>query len=403
MAVRSCTLYARAEIEKCAEKRDNGYWRCDEWAEEWSFRCSRWRPVAFICRALVWIVELLCKTYCWCAHKVCVSFKFPKVMLCALYITSMALPRMCEKILSFDALVPTNPTSPFGPAIAYGRYVNDEEEETDKPIIMCWTETADPLIGSSGLRLRYEQLRHYSSPFHTVLPQFTVKVVDSEVSYRGPALTFFKNTFLLAYTGKDREHSIHVIQSSDGGNTWSNKVRLNVSSLSGPALAVFNNRIYLAWKSKPREGSYLNIISSIDGITWENEQRVVGRSHSGPALATLGSMLFIAWNGVDDYRLNLKSSRDAVSFENQVSLQGTTDARPGLCAYGRHLYLAWKERGRNGEIKLMRSMHGAHWEEVSTKLLPDEPLNTGLPALTSASEGLIIAWTNKKLHIAGRR
>jgi hypothetical protein len=310
---------------------------------------------------------------------------------------------MCGKILGFSALVPTNPTSPFGPAVAYGRYVNDEGEETDRPLIMCWTETADPLIGSSGLRLRYEQLRHYSSAFHTVLPQFTTKVVDSEVSHRGPALTFYKNTFFLAYTGKDREHRIHVMQSSDGGNRWLNKVTLNATSLSGPALAVFNNRIYLAWKGKPREGSYLNIMSSVDGITWENEVSVMGRAHSGPALSTLGTMLFIAWNGLDDYRLNLKSSRDGISFENQVTLQETTDARPGLCAYGRHLYLAWKERGSEGEIKLMRSMHGTHWEMVSVKLLPDWPLNTGQPALASASEGLIIGWANKKLHIAGRR
>ena len=403
MAMRSCRLYTTAEIERCAERRDNGYWRCDEWAEEWSFRCPCWQSGAIICRALVWIAKWLWKAYYWCAHKVCVSLKFPKVMLCALYVSSMLLPRMCGKILGFSVLDPTNPTSPFGPAVAYGRYVNDKGEETDKPLIMCWTETADPSVGSSGLRLRYEQLRHYSSAFHTVLPQFTTKVVDSEVSHRGPALTFYKNTFFLAYTGKDRQHSIHVMQSSDGGNTWLNKVTLNASSLSGPALAVFNNRIYLAWKSKPREGSYLNIMSSVDGITWEDEQRVVGRAHSGPALATLGTMLFIAWNGQDDYRLNLKSSRDGISFENQVALQETTDARPGLCAYGRHLYLAWKERGRDGAIKLMRSMHGTHWEKVSVKLLPDWPLNAGLPSLTSASEGLIIGWANKRLHIAGRR
>jgi hypothetical protein len=403
MAMRSCILYARAEIEKCEQRRDNGYWRCDEWAEEWSFRCPRWQPGAFICRRLVWIAKCLWKAYYWCAHKVCVSFKFTKVSLCALYVSSMFLPKLCGKILGFDVLVPTNPTSPFGPAVAYGSYINDEGEQTDRPIIMCWTETADPLIGSCGLRLRYEQLRHYSSPFHTVLPQFSIKVVDSEVSHRGPALTFFKNAFFLAYTGKDREHRIHVKQSSDGGNTWSNKVTLNASSLSGPALAAFNNRIYLAWKSKPREGSYLNIISSVDGITWENEARVVGRAHSGPALSTLSTMLFIAWNGLDDYRLNLKSSWDGISFENQVTLQETTDARPGLCAYGRHLYLAWKQRGRDGEIKLMRSMHGTQWEKVPVKLLPDRPLNAGLPALASSSEGLIIGWANKKLHIAGRR
>jgi len=227
----------------------------------------------------------------------------------------------------------------------------------------------------AGLRLRYEQLRHYSSPFHTVLPQFTTKAVDGEVSHRGPALTFFKNRFFLAWIGKDPEHRLHVMQSSDGGETWSNRVELTVSSLSGPALAVFNNRIQLAWKSKPREGSYLNIMSSVDGITWEDETRVVGRAESGPALATLGSLLLIAWNGKD----------------------------PALCAYGKHLYLVWKERGRGGVIKLMRSTNGTHWEKVSVKLLPDRPFNAGKPALASCSEGLIIGWANPRLHVAGRR
>jgi len=27
-----CAAYAGAEIEKCAGRHDNGYWKCDEWA-----------------------------------------------------------------------------------------------------------------------------------------------------------------------------------------------------------------------------------------------------------------------------------------------------------------------------------------------------------------------------------
>jgi len=180
-------------------------------------------------------------------------------------------------------------------------------------------------------------------------------------------------------------------------------VTLNASSLSGPALAVFNNRIHLAWKSKPRQGSYLNIMSSVDGIMWENETRVTARAESGPALASLGSLLFIAWNDKDDYTVNIMDSHDGLSFGNRVTLQGTTDARPALCTYGSHLYVAWKEKGREGLIRLMRSTNGIDWETVSEKLLPDKPLNAGQPALASCTEGLIIGWTNPKLHIAGRR
>jgi hypothetical protein len=403
MAMLPFGAYAGSEIEKCAERRDNGYWECDQWADDWLFKCPGWQPGKSVCRALVWIAKWLSKAYYWSAHKVCVSFKFPKVLLCVLYISLMPLPRLCGKILGFDALAPINPMSPFGPALAYGNYINDEGEDTDRPLIVCWTEAANPLVWSSGLRLKYEQLRHYSVPFHNMLPQFTTKAVGGEVSHRGPALAFFKNSFLLAWTGKDSEHKIHVMQSYDGGDTWTNEVILNISSLSGPAMMVFKNRIYLAWRNKPREGSYLNIISSEDGEKWENETRVMARAISGPALAVLGSLLFIAWNGQDDYKINIRSSEDGISFENQITLDETTDARPALCAYGNHLYLAYKEKGRGSLIKLMRGAHGTHWEKVSAKLLPDWPLNTGLPALASCNEGLIIGWAGPKLHIAGRK
>jgi len=403
MAILPCRAYAGREIEKCAERRDNRYWKCDEWADGRHYKCPSWQPGKFVCYALFWTVKWFGKAWSWSVHKACVSWKYTKIVRCVLYVSSYVLPRLFGKILAFHTPAIPSPTSPFAPAIAYGRYSNDEGNETERPIIMCWTETEDPPVGSSGLRLRFEQLRHYSSPFHTVLPQFTTKSVDAEVSHRGPALTFFNNVFFLAWTGKDSEHRLHMMQSSDGGDTWRNKVTLNASSLSGPALAVFNSRIHLAWKSKPRQGSYLNIMSSVDGITWENETRVVGRAESGPALATFGSLLFIAWNDKDDYRVNIMFSRDGLSFENRVALQETTDANPALCTYGRHLYLAWKEKGREDLIRLMRSPDGNHWETFSVTFLPDKPLNTGQPALASCPEGLIIGWANPKLHIAGRK
>jgi len=403
MALLPCRAYAGRKIERCAEKRDDRYWKSDEWADNRHYKCPGWQPGKSVCFALFWIVSYFSKACSWSVHKVCVTWQYTKILRCFLYVSSYAVPRLFGKILMFDAPAVQSPTSPFAPAIAYGRYRNAEGDETERPIIMCWTETEDPLMGPSGLRLRFEQLRHYSSPFHTVLPQFTTKSVDAEVSHRGPSLTFFNNIFYLAWTGKDSEHRLHVMQSIDGGDTWRNKVTLNASSLSGPALGVFNSRIYLAWKTKPRQGSYLNIMSSVDGIAWENETRIVGRAESGPALASLGPLLFIAWNGKDDYRINIMLSQDGLSFENRITLQETTDANPALCTYGRHLYLAWREKSREGLIRLMRSTDGNHWETVPVRLLPDKPLNTGRPALASCPEGLIIGWANPTLHIAGRK
>lgn len=407
MLMLSCKNYGGAEIERCAERRDNGYWRCDEWADECSYRCWGRQPGKFLCHALVWTAKWLCKAYHCCAHKVCVSWKLTKALGCVLYVGPLCggdfIAKLFGKLLGFKLPARTTPMSPFGPAIAYGGYIDDRGEETERPVMMCWTEAADPLIGSSGLRLRYEQLRHYSSAFHTMLPQFTTRSVDGEVSHRGPALTFFCNRFFLAWTARNPGHRIHVMQSADGGESWSNRVTLAASSPSGPALAVFKNRIHLAWRAKPREGSYLKVMSSADGVRWEHETRVLGRAESGPALATLGPLLFIAWSGKDDYRLNVRSSQDGVGFEDHVTLDETTDARPALGAYGGHLYLAWKQTGRDGLIKLMRSSNGTQWEPVTVSLLPEWPLNTGKPALASTNRGLIIGWANPHLHVAGRR
>jgi hypothetical protein len=404
MLMLPCKNYAGAEIERCAERRDDGYWRCDEWAGDWSYKC-RWQPAKFFWHALVWIAKWFGKAYHWFAHKVCVSWKLTKALVCVLYVGSFSIANSTAKVfgktLGFDVQARTSPMSPFGPALAYGSYIDDRGGETKRPLIMCWTEAADPMTGSSGLRLRYEQLRHYSSVFHTMLPQFTTRAVDGEMSHRGPALTFFNNRFFLAWTGKDSGHRINVIQSSDGGDTWSTRVTLDASSPAGPALAVFKNRIYLAGRGKPREGSYLKIMLSGDGIRWENETRVLGRAESGPALATLGPLLFIVWNGKDDYRLNVRSSQDGVAFENHVTLEERTDASPALGGYGGHLYLAWRERSRDGVIKLMRSRNGTHWERVKVSLLPDWPLNTGKPALASTNKGLIMGWANPNLHIGG--
>jgi hypothetical protein len=402
MAILSCAAYTKTKIEEYAEKRDNGYWKADEWANDKYYRCPKWQPGRLFCCAPVWIMKVIRKAFHWLVHKVRVTIRLPKFLMCTLYVVSLSMAHWLGKLFGFDIPANTNPTSPFGPAIAYGRHRILQAEERSTPIIMCWTETADPRVGYSGLRLQYEQLQYYSAPFHSMLPQYKTKSVDGELSHRGPALAFFKDKFFLAWIEKGEEHRINITQSSDGGDTWSNKIMLEISSSSAPALAVFKDRLYLAWRSKPRQGSYLNIMSSADGMRWINETKMGARAESGPALASLGSLLFIAWSSKDSYRLNVRSSQDGIFFDNEVTLDETTDAKPALGTDGKCLYLAWKEKSDNGLIKMQRSRNGTDWEKISVSPLPAWPLNTGNPGLASADKGLIIGWANPTLHIAGK-
>jgi hypothetical protein len=402
MAILQCAAFTKASIEHYGEKRDNGYWKAHDWANDKYYKCPTWQPSRLLCCIPIWIIKVIRKSWHWSVHKVRVLWKLPKYFMCIFYLVSLSMARLVGRVFGFDAPASVSPVSPFSPAIAYGRHRILHGEERSTPVIMCWTETAEPRVGHSGLRLRYEQLQHYSSPFHNQLPQYKTKSVDGEVSHRGPALAFFKDQFFLAWTDKSKEHRINIIRSSDGGDSWSNKFALGVSSTSAPALAVFNDRLHLAWRSKPKEGSYLNIISSADGIKWVNATKLGAMAESGPSLASLGSLLFVAWSGKDTYQLSLRSSQDGILFNNEVTLDDTTDYKPALGTDGKYVYLAWKEKGDNGLIKIARSRFGTDWENVGLSPLPAWPLNTGMPALASTDKGLIIGWSNPTLHIAGR-
>ena len=402
MAILLCTSHTKSKLEVCAEIRDNGYWNADEWANDKYFKCPKWHPARFFCCIPIWIIKVIRKTGHWLLYLVRFTFKLPRFLLCITYGVPLAIITWFGKILGFDMPASKSPSSPFNPAVSYGRHRILEGEERSTPIIMCWTETADTGIGSVGLRLRYEQLQYYPSPFHNALPQYKTKSVDGEVSHRGPALAFFRDRFYLAWVGKEKAHSINITQSYDGGDTWANKLTLDISSTSSPALAAFKNRLYLAWRSKPRQGSCLNIMSSADGMTWVNATRLPARAASGPALATMGSVLFAAWSDKDSHRLCVRSSQDGILFDNEVILNETTDVRPALGTDEKYLYLAWKEKRGDGLIEILRSRTGIDWHKLPTSPLPAPPLNSGNPALASCGRGLIIGWANPTLHIAGK-
>ena len=402
MAILLCASHTKSKLEACAESRDYGYWKANEWANDKYYECPRWQPARLFSCIPIWIIKVIRKTVHWFIHKVRFTFKLPRFIMCILYAVALAIATWFGKILGFDMPAATSPSSPFGPAVAYGRHRILEGEERSTPIIMCWTETADTRVGSIGLRLRYEQLQYYPSPFHNALPQYRTKSVDGEVSHRGPALAFFRDRFFLAWTGKEKAHSINIVQSCNGGDTWANKVTLDISSSSSPALAVFKNRICLAWRSKPRQGSYLNIMSSADGMRWVNPTKLPARAASGPALAAMGSTLFVAWSDMDSHRLCVRSSQDGIFFDNEVILDEITDVRPALGTDEKYLYLAWKEKRGDGLIKILQSKTGIDWHKLPASPLPESPLNSGHPALASSGRGLIIGWTNPTLHIAGK-
>jgi hypothetical protein len=137
-----------------------------------------------------------------------------------------------------------------------------------------------------------------------------------ETTSGAPALAFFLNSLLLAWTGTDANHSLNVLPLSIGDLKPGTKTVLSqFSSPAGPNLAVFSNgstaQLVLNWMTQTQ---HLNQAYSTDGI-----QFIAGLGSSGtPQLSANPPSSFyhqsegapeywMAWTGTDpSHFLNLQ-------------------------------------------------------------------------------------------------
>jgi len=150
----------------------------------------------------------------------------------------------------------------------------------------------------------------------------------ADTSIAGPALTPFRGSLAMAWTGTDGAGRLNVATGLEFDDFT--KVTLDEFSITRPALATFNGRLYLAWVGTDG-GDLLNLASSADGVTFDQKVTLNERSAFGPSLRADFGRLYLAWTGTDgENHLNLAQSRDGRSLENKITYGETLTGGPAL-------------------------------------------------------------------------
>jgi len=198
---------------------------------------------------------------------------------------------------------------------------------------------------------------------------------------------------------RDGRLGIYYKRSTDGGDTFSLDLKIspNMGSMymGSPAVAACGDTVYVAWYNENQEIPYL-INSTDGGITWSDTFRLSGDSVRGdaPSIFALGPDVFASWKYYN--RLYFRHRQGAWGPVQNITMQAHAWLSPILAASsGGIVHLVWeddRQRASYPQIYYKRSTdYGATWS-------PDTQLSYGSvfcyhPSIWAKGQYLHLIWT----------
>lgn len=226
------------------------------------------------------------------------------------------------------------------------------------------------------------------------------KVEIDEKSERDPSLAYLNGRLYLAWRGIDDKNYANIVSSSDGGQTWNNKITFKDGELTartgdGPALLSANGKLYLVWTDQNKA---IKWISSVEGATWRLERPVNGSTETSPSMGYFNNRIILGQNaeglwGAPDHAM-FRSFSESTGWE-KLSISGLhlTDQKdgPGITeAYGR-LFVAISSASKRLRVYSVSSLQEKEWrsEWYSTETSDHSP------SLAFQNNRIFIAWTGR--------
>lgn len=243
---------------------------------------------------------------------------------------------------------------------------------------------------------------------HTIATSELSKVTLGDTTIDGPALwTSNASTpnlslaSVLAWTGTDPNHSLNVMQSSDGVH-YGGKVTFNESSASRPAIAVEGppTTIVLAWTGiDPNHSLNLLCQGAACGTRGSSYKKVTfsDNSFTSPTLARSGSHFYLGWAGTDaNHSLNVwpfsltTSGSGFVMGAKTVLPHFSSVSQPNLSVNPQTnvLLLTWDAAAPASYLAFATSTNGTTWTGYGL----GEASAAGPNALAVASSGMPPYW-----------
>jgi hypothetical protein len=211
---------------------------------------------------------------------------------------------------------------------------------------------------------------------------------------------------------------VKYIRSVDGGETWSDPVRITVDEADprDPDVAAYGDSVYVAWEDRrdyATAGSDIYMRRSADGgVTWEPEQRLVSSQANqwDPRIAAFGEYLHLTWldernmaaANYDIYYRRSTTSGRTWDDEQRLTSNPYIQWRQSIAAYGDYVYVVYEDyrdwhyppgSSKGVLVYYARSVDaGASWSTENK--IPTNGSWQLYPDVTAAENDVYIAYTD---------
>lgn len=179
--------------------------------------------------------------------------------------------------------------------------------QADKVLMLGWTD-------------QNSALNTMISPDGLTWDTASLVTIPTQVSQFQPSLAFDPagNTYI-AWTDKAAQGSgrLNIMQSTDPAlKTWTNPTTTNENSISGPALAFGNGKLFVAWTNTDTSKSISIASTTNGGQTWHNKVTLGETTSVRPSLVfnASTSTLVLSWSGQGNDELNFLEYTDLEGF-----------------------------------------------------------------------------------------
>jgi hypothetical protein len=174
-----------------------------------------------------------------------------------------------------------------------------------------------------------------------------------ESSQNNPGLALLADgTLVLAWTGTDNR--INVATSTDGGQTFPNKLITSQTSPLGPWISNIDGTLYLLWIGEGNQAPNIAQITVTPSLSVSDPIVVKNQQASyHPTLALAGTLILV-FAGTDR-RINVMLSNSATSFQTPPQptiFTDTASSSPIACMFEGMLCLAWTGTDSNNTINI---------------------------------------------------
>ena len=164
-----------------------------------------------------------------------------------------------------------------------------------------------------------------------------------------------ENVFIVWSEERDADKEIYFKKSIDGGNNWSEDIRLtnSVGESESPCISANDSKINICWSDTRIEIGNAEIYfksSSDEGTTWSEDKRITQEpANSGsPSIASNSSLVHIAWA---DYRsanqeiYYTRSTDDGINWtpDTRITNNSTESIFPSIAISDSVVNLLWQE------------------------------------------------------------